>query len=318
MKKESRRDINLPEPARSWNELSVEQLQYICKLRGQNKMNEASYKLHVFLNLSGLKVLKHAEKKDDGSFIYHLRRKGFRHWLLREKLSVEAWEIDYWINTYLQFLDHPEELTRLPFSDWKFRGKRFKAPNVLMLDVTYEQYSNAQNYLMAYTQQNKLVESMLNNGSSLKAIRRIQEEIVDARSGFLSHLFVAPQWQFTDNDSHSTRLNIHRSYRYSNQSAERHKHYFRTAPEYLFVIMVQFFEGCLHHFSQELPDLFKEGDKQQDKSLWLMEVDTVNAIQKYQGYGAQQDVYDSEVVFIFGILNDMIQQANEIKRIGKR
>lgn len=310
--------INLPEPPSSWDELSDEQMRSVFKLQQKKNISVAEYKLKVFLHLMGLKVLKRADKKDDGSFVYHFRRKGLRPLLRREELSMEAWEADYWIKQYLEFLDHPNTLLRLPFETWERRGKRFKAPGMLMLDVTYEQYSNAQNYLTAYVQQTQLMESMLNNGSTLSAVKRIQEDIINARAGFLSHLLVAPQWQLTESDAHSTRLNLHRTYRYSNSKAERYKRSFRTAPDYLFWVMVQFFYGCMNHFHEELPDLFKDGGKDDDRTMWMMEVDTINAIQKYQGYSVQQDVYDSEAVFVFGILNNMIQEAKEIEKINKK
>lgn len=318
MSKSNAKTVNLPEPPNSWDELSDEQMRFVFNLQQKKNISVAEYKLKVFLHLMGLKVLKRAEKKDDGSFVYHFRRHGLRAALRREELCMEAWEVDYWIKQYLEFLDHPNTLLRLPFKTWKRRGKRFKAPGMLMLDVTYEQYSNAQNYLTAYVQQAQLMETMLNNGSTLSAVKRIQQDVINARAGFLSHLLVAPQWQLTESDAHSTRLNLHRTYRYSNSKAERYKRYFRTAPDYLFWVMVQFFYGCMNHFHEELPDLFKDGGKDDDRTMWMMEVDTINAIQKYQGYGAQQDVYDSEAVFIFGILNNMIQEAKEVEKIRKK
>lgn len=318
MNEKTTKIVNLPEPPSSWDELNDEQMRFIFKLQQKKGISAAEYKLKVFLHLMKLKVLKRAEKKDDGSFLYHFRRKGIRPTLRREKLCMEAWEADYWIKKHLEFLDHPNTLLRLPFETWKRRGKHFKAPGMLMLDVTYEQYSNAQNYLTSYTQQMQLIETMINNGSTLSAIKRIEQDVINARAGFLSHLLVASQWQLTESDSHSTRLNLHRTYRYSNSNAERYKRYFRTAPDYLFWVMVQFFYGCMNHFHEELPDLFKDGGKDDGRTMWMMEVDTINAIQKYQGYSAQQDVYDSEAVFIFGILNNMIQEAKEVEKMRKK
>lgn len=309
--------INLQTPPSSWDELNDEQLRFIFQLQ-QKGVGIIEYKLKIFLHLMGLKILNRAEKKEDGSFTYHFRRKGILPCIRREVLNMEAWEVDYWIKTYLSFLDEPGHLMSLPFDYWKRWRKRFKAPGTLMLDVTYEQYSNAQNYLTAYTQQLQLAESMLNNGSHPKAVKRIQQQALDSRAGFLSHLFIAPQWQLTDSDTRSTRLNVHRAYRYSNQLAERHKCYFKAAPDYLFWVAVRFFQGCLEHFKKELPDLFKEGDKVDDRTVWMMEVDTINAVQKYQGYNKQQEVYDSEAVFVFGILNNMIQEAKEVEKMNSK
>ena len=95
--------VNFPAPPSSWDELDDEQLRFIFKLQ-QKQISMIEYKLQVFLHLMGLKVLNRADKKEDGSFTYHFRRKGLGPFLRRERLDMEAWEVDYWIKQYMEFL----------------------------------------------------------------------------------------------------------------------------------------------------------------------------------------------------------------------
>ena len=44
---------------------------------------------------------------------------------------------------------------------------------------------------------------------------------------------------------------------------------------------------------------------------------TVNTIMKYAGYAEQQQVYDSNLPFIFDILNTMTKEAKELENIKK-
>ena len=76
-------DLDFPH---SWDELTGKQMEHIHRLTEQTaeqarKWGDADkavnhFKLQVFLYLAGLKVRKRAYKKDDGSYIYIVRRKG--------------------------------------------------------------------------------------------------------------------------------------------------------------------------------------------------------------------------------------------------
>ena len=83
MEKIRRIDLDFPH---SWDELTGKQMEEIHRLKnsaiGKAQYSEDpekvvnEYKLRVFLYLAGLKVRKRAYKKEDGTFIYIVRRKG--------------------------------------------------------------------------------------------------------------------------------------------------------------------------------------------------------------------------------------------------
>ena len=87
-------DLDFPH---SWDELTAHQLETIHRMKEETREHALKsddpekvvnqYKLRVFLLLAGLKVRKRAIPKDDGTFIYILRRKGWRH--LFEEIPIE-------------------------------------------------------------------------------------------------------------------------------------------------------------------------------------------------------------------------------------
>lgn len=317
-KKIIKQTVNMPSPHKDWPELTKKELFEIHRLLNSG-LSAPEFKLKVFLMLMGLKIIKRADKKDDGSFIYKFRRKGIRSWLKREELSMEAWEVDYWINKFLSFLDEPFTLPSLPFEYIHIRGHKFMTPQILMANTTYEQYNNMQKYLMEYWELSKISESMLKNGSTRHAVKQIQKQILNARAGFLSHAYIGRTFRLLDQSHEMTRLRPEWVYTYSYELAEKNKKIFTPAPDYLFDITYQHFQSCQSFYKREYKFLFKEYKDESDKSAFIMEAETINAIMKYAGgYNKQQEVYDSNTVFIFGFLNSMAHEADEIDKMNKQ
>ena len=48
------------------------------------------------------------------------------------------------------------------------------------------------------------------------------------------------------------------------------------------------------------------------------EVDTINAVMKYQGYTDPQQVYDANLPIVFGTLNTMTKEAKEIEKMNQK
>ena len=116
--------INLPALPSSWNELATEQLEGIVRIRtrlatlmvNDEKRGDVEYRLQIFLLLGGFKVTHKTVKNDDGTFTYLLQRRGIKPRLLMERLPFQSWEIAYWIDKYLKFLDEPMERTLPPYT----------------------------------------------------------------------------------------------------------------------------------------------------------------------------------------------------------
>lgn len=86
----------------------------------------------------------------------------------------------------------------------------------------------------------------------------------------------------------------------------------------LFSICFQAYQTAVLHYEKVYPLLFS-GDGKSDalRTALTGEVDTLNAIMKYQGYSDQQQVYDANLPIILGALNTMTKEAKEIERLNK-
>lgn len=314
---QKRKAVNFPAPPSDWNLLSEDQLRTIHQLM-ESGLSLSEYKLKVFLMLMGLQIVKRADKKEDGSFVYHFRRTGWKHCFSKEEFGMEAWEVDYWIEKYLKFLDEPFHLVQLPFEHVRIGMTRYKAPDPLMVNLTYEQYGNAQRCLIAYWETSRMVESLKKNGATLDAVKHAQEEALQARAGFLSHMYTAPGWQLLDQRNQMTRIRLKRVYNYCSVEAEDRVPLFKSAPSWLFAVTYQLFQSCQAQYKKDFPFLFKEYSDNDGKSALVMEVGTVNAVQKYAGFTSPQSVYDQNTMFIFKFLDDMANEAKQIEDMNRK
>ena len=300
-----------------WVALNKEQLLFVHKLMDQG-LSLSEYKLRIFLHLMGLRIAKRADKKDDGSFVYHFKRVGWKSRFSRKEYGMEAWEVDYWIDQYLKFLDEPFNLWQLPFEYFSIGRKKYKAPDPMMVNLTYEQYGNAQRCLIAYWESSRIIESLRKNGATLNAIKHAQDEALQARAGFLAHIYTAPALRLLDQRNKMTRLSLDVVYNYCSEEAEKQVRKFKTAPLWLFSVTYQLFQSCQALYKKDFPFLFKEYSDSDGKSALVMEVGTINAVQKYAGFSDPQSVYDQNSIFIFKFLDSMAEEAKQIEDMNKK
>ena len=48
------------------------------------------------------------------------------------------------------------------------------------------------------------------------------------------------------------------------------------------------------------------------------EVGTINAVMKYQGYSSPQEIYDTNLPIILGVLSNMTKEAKEIEKMNSK
>lgn len=304
--------IDLPSPPKSWNELSARQLMGIHRLRRKGYSPE-EFKLRALLLLLGLKILQRADKQDDGTFVYKFRRRGLWPWLRREELCMRSWEAQYWINKYLTFLDDPFQRTMAAWDFKRVRGRKFRAPDSLLLNMTYQQFGNCQRQLINSWNAAKMASTLVENGATRKAVKEQLRRADKARAAFVSHMFVSGRRQLLERKEDSSYLSMKRVYRYDQRSAQRHAKLFRRADPVLFDVCYQLFQSTLSYYKEMFPMLFKEHDGGDGRSALTIELETVNVIKRECGYESQQAVYDANAVFIFEDLNMLATRAKQMK-----
>lgn len=322
---EKRRTIQLPALPKSWNHLSSAELEQVNLLMRRKQqmlrttdepLADRDFKLHAFLLLSGLKIVRRAVRDEKGEFYYLLRRRGILH--LLERIPMKSWQINQWIDYCLQFLDTPQKRTKSPYSFIRLYGKQFKSPSDLMTDITYQQYSSAQNLLSEYWNTVKLIDTLIERRASRLAITEQMKKIQMYQCQFLSVLFT-PSYieKETMKDGKTIRMN-RRVWLYDQSQIKDNEWRFRHVSGRMFPVMLQFFQSVQTYFSFIYPDLFTTAKGSEGKDAVKMEVETINAVMKYQGFKDYSEVYNSESVRILGVLNTMSKDAKQIEEMNRK
>ena len=317
-------DLDFPH---SWDELTGEQMETIHRLKDKARQRAQKsedpekavneYKLKVFLYLAGLKVRKRAIPKDDGTFTYILRRKGWKH--LFEEIPMESWQIAQWIQDLLPFLNESGGRLEAPYEYLRVGTKRYKAPDSQLTSVTFEQYNHAQQYLVAYWDTRNAAEEMKNQGGSRKAVKHLYQESDQYKAMFLATLIVPPVKQTEHVDENGTYRVNRTAYIYHSSYADKSwKKFTGKRWHYVFEVMVQFVQSCLEEYRNKFPDLFTSHDGSIGKDYIVMEADKMNAIKKYGYYSTYQSIYDSNAFLIFDLLKNMCQEAKQIEEMNRK
>lgn len=317
-------DLDFPH---EWDELTGVQMEEIYRLKDRARSlvrkgmepvkAENQFKLLVFLYLAGLKVRKRAIPKDDGTFIYILRRKGWKH--LFEQIPMESWQMTQWIKDLLGFLDEPGGRLEAPYEFFHIRGRKWKAPDSQLTSVSFEQYNHAQQYLTAYWDTRSSAEEMKDQGGSRKSIKYLYRESEKYRAMFLATLITPPVRQTEHVDENGTYRVNRTAYVYHSSYGEKNWKLFRGKRwDYVFEVMVQFVQSCLEAYREKFPDLFTTHKGDEGNDFIVLEANKMNAIKKYGEFKSYQDVYNSNAFFIFGVLNNMCQEAKQIDEMNRK
>lgn len=318
--------INLDFP-HSWDEMTGKQLEEIHRLKkiASEKVVRSKdpekvvheYKLLVFLYLAGLKIRKRAYKKDDGTFIYIVRRKGWKH--LFEEIPMENWQLAQWITDLLGFLEEPNGRLEAPYDFFRIRGRQWKAPDTQLTSVTFEQYNHAQQYLVAYWNTLQAAEAMKKNGGTRKSIKHLYQESDQYKAMFLATLIVPPVRQIQHVDENGTYKVRRTAYIYHSSYGDKNwKRFTGKRWNLVFEVMLQFVQSCLEEYRNKFPELFTTHKGDEENDFIVLEANKMNALKKYGEFKNYQDIYNSNTFFIFGVLNNMCQEAEQIKEMNQK
>lgn len=191
-------------------------------------------------------------------------------------------------------------LMEIPAKEVKIGGIRYKLPSALITDLTFEQYTN-------------------------------MEAQTDDAAIFLSYAIVPSRWAWTERVGESWRFRLHRTFEYNSKVAEEVEKRFRKAidktakngNDALFIqvlhkICLQHLQSCMRYYARQFPDLFRDSGKREKREPLIATVGTMNAVMKYNGYTRQQEVFDSNAIFILEILNTMAKEAHEIEKMNAK
>ena len=322
----------LPPLPASWSELSWQQITDVwrCKMRYGGNPDVAI--VAAMLALYGLQVEGRPTVSDrTGEGIYRLRGSDGRVW------TATARELSHYAHRLLPWFPFPygdqgepeqrDEQGRVirerreghrgyvnpAVGDWRdamalpvetvtVDGIIFALPQVACSNLTWHQYRS----LQAVSTQ--LFREGVGEGEALDLQAQfLAYSMVPGREGQQAGRF-QPEWEF----------------KYVAERAEQTIPFWRRQLEQgspLFCIVFQVWQtAVVNYYPAVFPLLFGGSGTPSDPLHTALtgEVGTINAVMKYQGYSSPQEIYDTNLPIILGVLSNMTKEAKEIEKMNSK
>lgn len=198
----------------------------------------------------------------------------------------------------------------LPKTELNVDGIMFALPQVACNNITWQQYRSIQA-----------------TASQLFAADISEEQAIDMQAQFLAHILVPGQ----PANRLSDRFTPDHIFRYDAERAEQAVAFWNKKlsaeneksemipSSTLFHICLQTYQTAMLYYEKVYPLLFSGNSKSDPLQDALTgEIGTVNAVMMKANYHNQQEVYDSDLPFIFDILNTMTKEAKEIEKMNAK
>lgn len=200
-----------------------------------------------------------------------------------------------------------------PATDWRdamalpqetvtIDGITFALPQAAMNNLTWHQYRALQ----------AIVPMIFQEGTS-------DDDALSMQAQFLAYSMTPEAVSGSDADPFAPR---HR-FKYDADRAEQTVAFWReqlAQGSPLFHICFQVYQTAMQNYYPSVYPLLFGGSSSKSDPLHTAlsgEVDTINAVMKYQGYTDPQQVYDANLPIVFGTLNTMTKEAKEIEKINR-
>ena len=219
------------------------------------------------------------------------------------------------LKKYMQFLDSPSGFTTIPKEHIQIGRHKYLLPETLMTNLTYQQYSAVQNALSNLWDLQEYLVNLYENKGQESEINEVLGNIAECKADFMANILTPQRFVFFEESQGKIKWVFRHRYIYNADDVEKEKKVMKLAPDYLFDILLFYYHGCLEVLSKKFTHLFSSKGGKGGSDLLVAELDSINNIMKYQGYKDQQDVYDSNALFILSILNRMTEEAKEIQKI---
>ena len=147
-----------------------------------------------------------------------------------------------------------------------------------------------------------------------------EDDALQLQAQFVAYITVPEPSATPDGDLFDKRID----FKYQAERAEASVPFWRRVLEkdtLLFHICFQVWQtATTNYYPSVFPLLFSEDSQKNDPLHTALtgEVGTINAVMKYQGYASPQEIYDTNLPIILGVLNNMTKEAKEIEEMNQR
>ena len=367
-------DLSLP---RSWDQCTTEQLETIAAcIMAHTAMADRFHpfdwekvKSELFLLLAEIEIISTDTNPDDPEDTIYLCRKGrpdgsrpssggsstpprhsflrrpwFRHGSKTPEFRLRPWQVQYWIDTQLKWLDDEKStLIFFPYTHlihirhwqwkWPFIKKTYYTPSELLQDFTWQQYRHLQDYMSMYIDIQNALVPLLSKSSSrtstssssssgrsrtdapadLSHIAQLQAEMTAARNEFLYILFSPNSPSASPSDTPSSGR--------SRTDALYIRKKVARITEVQWQVILLWWSGMMHYLKDHYPRCFrssssKKKSKNPPNPLELY-TSIVATMQKYIGID-EEKINNQTFHVILEQLERIAKENEEIEKINRK
>jgi hypothetical protein len=239
--------------------------------------------------------------------------------------TIEYDHLRVWALDATTWLDEDNSLISLPFNELNIGSRRYKMPDALLINTTYQQYSNAQRYLQIYWHIVDNLRKMYDSSNPMPKdetqINRLLESADDAQRGFLANILtpIIRTGETLYDDEGKPYESIRNVPRYVADDEDKYKEDMKSADKWLFSVIYQMVQNTLRQYGRKFPDLFSdssEGDSHKD--AFVQELGTINLVIEKGGYPNAAAVMDENAVIVFKRLDMINEEARLTKQAMER
>lgn len=314
---ETEQTINLHLP-KSWNAMTTQEMELIAHIMicEQNRVSEKypfdydRVKIQMFLAITKLIVIETAnpEKPVEEQFLL-VCRQGYR-----EEIIIYLWQIHYWINESMKWMDQPSTRTLFPYPEYKHRFRKFAGPGALMQNFKWRQYRISTEYMDYYVSQaNRLIQMEENPQTSGRDLKKQLKATNLAKTMFLATIFNA-QVKYMDTET----LRVTKGYTYVSNQSISNLRAFRSFPDEKFQCVLFWWCGMMNYLQKNYPLVFKKQTSKKQEQVNPLELytRTTATMEKYLGL-KEEDVNRETFTVVLRHLNDMAEHAKEMEKLRK-
>ena len=310
--------IDLPPLPVGWDALTADQMVQLNFIRHEHGQSRENYLFHAFCYLTGIEIVS-SFKDEEGKTLYIFRLREN----IRQKLTMAAWEIQFFISEKLKWLT--EECTRLMdvFPTLILRGKTFGSPGYAMAGMTYMQYKKAQDYLVLYHRlTNQLIAMLDSKDVNEESAQRLIDERKRAKGSFLAAVYTPETLVHSRMvDGQNVACNPpEKAYVFSTGQISMYSSWFEELPDEKGDCIIQLFSGTMLNYRKMFPLLFPDKEDNRGKTMNFIEVEssTMNALQSKLNFNNYQTIYDSNAPFILEKLHAIIKEGKALDEQNRK
>ena len=316
MQQIERIDLRMP---KGWSDMTVTELETVASVlveaaAQRPSLNSKQVKVKLFLALTGLEVLESANpaKPVEEQYLVVCRRGHV------ERLVMYLWQMHYWMEEQMGWLDKPSNLLMFPYKEykkWTWKGRhKYEGPSALMQNFQWRQYRIAGEYMGYFiTESNRLVK-MRESNVSASEIKKQLHAVARAKGLFLATLFNR-KVKFVDAE---TKL-IRKEFVYVSSQSIRNWRDFEHFSDVKFQVVLFWWTGTMNWLQKKYPKVFKSTNPKKNTVANPLELYTrqTATMEKYLGVNEEElnrELYTN----VLQHLQDMMDESDRMKELNNK